>query len=490
MACDGIVGLERLDAVLDSLLRTSRIPGAAIAVLHGDAIAARAYGFRDFREQLPTTTRTIFPIASTTKAMNATLLGMLVDEGLLSWDAPVQDYLPEFDLSDPLAGAQVTVRDLVLMRTGLSSNDFVWLENPITRAELVRLVRHLPMSGGFRERFQYSNLTPTIAGHVAEVVTGRGWDELMQQRIFTPIGMHKTVVPLPTEGNVTRFYHENRRRELILTQPLKSVPIEPAGGAVYSNVEDMARWMAFNLKGGHAAGRQLIKSDTLRDIHTPRVLMGADPAAPSPNAAYALGWFVDSYQGRLRLSHTGHLHDVHSSLMLFPQEKFGLVSYVNFASSRLATLINETAFDAMLGLPHLQRLTEALVAYEQKIANLQERHASMQRVSHTPASHSLRDYAGGYVHLGYGRIDIALRGATLILERGALKLALEHWHDDVWRVAQNDWFEIHKQQELDQTSLLSFETSPTGAIGAFTLPLDGGAARFVKQTHSPQENAS
>src|SRR6266852_5819442 len=101
---------------------------------------------------------TIYPIASTTKSINATLLGMLVDEGKLSWDALIQYYLPSFRLKDPLASQQVTLRDLLTMRTGLPRHDWLWMENPIDRASLARRLQYLDASAGFRERFQYSNL--------------------------------------------------------------------------------------------------------------------------------------------------------------------------------------------------------------------------------------------------------------------------------------------------------------------------------------------
>ena len=111
--------LEGLDGIVQPLLRAARIPGAAIAVVSGEAVLARGYGYRDLKAKLPLTSNTVYPIASTTKAMNATLLRMLVEDGRLAWDAPVRDYLPSFRLRDPLVSAQVTVRDLLVMRTGL-----------------------------------------------------------------------------------------------------------------------------------------------------------------------------------------------------------------------------------------------------------------------------------------------------------------------------------------------------------------------------------
>src|SRR5688572_25815893 len=93
---------DSLDAMIEPILRKAGIPGAALAIVaHGETVIARGYGYRDLNAKLPMVAETVYPIASTTKAMNATLLGMLVDEGRLAWDTPVQCYLPSFRLGDP-----------------------------------------------------------------------------------------------------------------------------------------------------------------------------------------------------------------------------------------------------------------------------------------------------------------------------------------------------------------------------------------------------
>jgi len=120
-----IRNIDQLDAIIGPMLSAGRIPGAAIAVVAGDEIAfARGYGYRDLETKLPVTPDTVYPIASTTKAINATMLGILVDEGRLAWDAPVQHYLPRFRIGDSLMSSQITVRDLLLMRTGLPRHDW------------------------------------------------------------------------------------------------------------------------------------------------------------------------------------------------------------------------------------------------------------------------------------------------------------------------------------------------------------------------------
>lgn len=471
------MNLEKLDALIEPMRQAARIPGLAIAIVAGGAtVFARGYGYRDLQAKLAMTEETIYPIASTTKAMNATLLGMLVDEGRLAWDMPVQSYLPRFRLGDSLTSAQVTVRDLVTMRTGLPRHDWLWKENLIGRADLVKRIAHLELSAGFRERFQYNNLTVTTAGHIAEVVTGQSWEELVRRRLFEPLRMSSTEPTLPISDNVSLSYHENARRELFLTKRLASEVSAPSGGAIHSTVVDMARWMLFNLNGGKVGEHRLIEPKTLAEIHSPQVVVGIDPSLPTSDAVYAMGWFVDTYGGHARLSHGGYLHDVNSEVMLFPKEGIGIVSFSNFGPPRLARLMSEHVFDLLVGIKSAQRLEEMLALYEKEIGDIHRRNASVCRVQDTSPSHGLDDYAGSYVHAGYGQISIRRDDQVLILRRYNLELPLEHWHYDAWVFAENDLFPIHKPHPFDRASRIVFEANADGEIIAFSLQLEPAVA--------------
>lgn len=210
--------------------------------------------------------------------------------------------------------------------------------------------------------------------------------------------------------------------------------------------------------------------------------MGADSISPSPNAAYGLGWFIDAYNGRARISHTGYLHDVNSCVTLFPEYGLGIVSFTNFASSRIASLMNQFAFDLMLGLKPAQTLEQKLMEYEQKIEMTRQRNASVPRVENTSPSHHLDDYTGSYLHSGYGRINISRGGQRLNFARNKLSLPLERWHYDTWVVAENDLFEIHKQHAFERANRIHFETNPDGLIGGLVVQLEPAArpARFSK----------
>lgn len=476
--------LKTLRQMVEEMLERARIPGAGLAIVEGrDVVYAEGFGYRDLVSKLPMMADTSFPIASTTKGMNGTLLAMLVQEGYLSWDVPVRRYLPAFEMHDPRVSGLVTLRDLVIMRTGLAAHDFIWMENPITRAELVNCLPHLPLALPFRERYQYNNLTPTIAGHIAEVVSGKSWEELLRVRLFEPLEMHDTDFASPARVPTTVPYHENLRRELRVTDCFAAEPIGPAGGSIYSTVIDMGKWISLNLSRERVSGCEIITRDALEIVHSPSILMGDDPAAPSSNAAYGLGWFIDRYNGFTRISHTGHLHDVHSSVMFFPEKGIGLISFINFASSRIATLINEYALQHIFSWKTSLSLEDALRLYENKIIANCKRLERQKRVTNTVPSHEIDHYAGNYAHPGYGKLRIERSGHDLVFVRGRFILPLEHWHYDTWVVRENEIFEIHKPHPFDGNARFVFRLNADGAIDGFSINLDPTVpdAWFAKQ---------
>ena len=103
----------------------------AVAVVRGDEVVyLKGFGVRELGGNDPVTPDTLFPLASCTKAFTSTAMAMLVDEGKMDWDDPVRKHVDFFHLSDPLADEEVTLRDLVSHRTGLSPNNFLWYHSP------------------------------------------------------------------------------------------------------------------------------------------------------------------------------------------------------------------------------------------------------------------------------------------------------------------------------------------------------------------------
>jgi CubicO group peptidase (beta-lactamase class C family) len=257
------------------------------------------------------------------------------------------------------------------------------------------------------------------------------------------------------------------------------------GGAIHSTLVDMTKWISFNLRG---AG-YLLSARTLTELHTPQVVGSGSSAAPSPNASYALGWWVDTYQGVHRVSHTGYIHDVSSSVMLFPSEGLGLVSFVNFGSARPARLINEHAFDVLMGTKPAQSMEEKLALYEQGVAGNQARLAQLHRVPDTRPSHDVSEYAGTYSHPGYGAVRIVQDGGGLVFHRGVMRIPLRHWHFDVWAFQDVGYFDAHQAHALDESGRVSFDTDVNGAVAGLMIQLEPALApiRFVRDARGMEQ---
>jgi CubicO group peptidase (beta-lactamase class C family) len=474
-----------LDRTINRILAAGRIPGGAVAVAaEGRLIYKRGFGYRDVNARLPVTTDTVYPVASTTKAINATMLAMLVEEGLLDWDAPVQRYLPTFKLSDSAISNRVTVRDLITMRTGLPRHDWVWSGARLDRAALAKRLAHLALSADLRQRFQYNNLTVTLAGHLAELVTGESWEELIHKRILTPLGMKRTTFSRP-RGNVTSSYHENLSRRLIPTRRRVTLSVAPAGGAIHSTVEDMARWVSLNLERGRVGQKRLLGERMVEHVHSPQIVIGERPLADMPaNGTYALGWVVDAYNGQRRVSHGGYLHDVHSSVMLFPDAGLGLVSFTNFGCPTLSDLINEHVIDCLLGRSPSRDVADKLQQYEKRIEETSRRIASLERARNAPPSRPTRAHVGVYRNPGYGDLRIEQYGNALAMVRFDLRLPLRHWHYDVWAFKDNDIRRLHLSHAFDPASTIQFGSDARGHVTALTIRLDTevDAIRFEKRS--------
>ncbi|MEM7317054.1 MAG: serine hydrolase domain-containing protein, partial [Planctomycetota bacterium] len=167
---DALAGFDEwVEAVMDEW----KTPGLAIAIIDdGHVVLSKGYGYRNLEEQIPVTSDTLFPIGSNTKSFTALLLGMLVDDGKLTWDTPIKEILTDFQLHDPIATAQMTTRDLLCHRSGLPRHDFCWISGGRTRNEIYQAQRYLKPTEPFRSKFQYSNLMFTTAGILTERITG------------------------------------------------------------------------------------------------------------------------------------------------------------------------------------------------------------------------------------------------------------------------------------------------------------------------------
>lgn len=434
------------------------VPGVGIAVVAGgEVVFAEGFGYRDLEEQKPMTADSLFAIGSTTKAMTATLLGMVVDEGELAWDEPLTRYLPSFRLADPMITARITPRDLLTHRSGLPRHDLVWYNNnAATRGEMVARMAHLELTADLREKFQYNNLMFMTAGYLAGQLSGATWEEALRARLFEPLGMERSnfsVADSQEDPDHALPYRENDDDELERI-PFRSIDLIGPAGSVNSSVREMSHWLLFNLQGGRAGEAQLINPSTLADIHSPHMSVNAMPAPQTKvsQRAYGMGWMVEVYRGHRRLQHGGGIDGFVTSVMFFPDDDLGLVAFSNRGSG-VAGLVNQVAADRILGLDPIDWLGDAKKRMEEGRAEAEEAEKKKDavRVAGTEPSHAIADYAGDYAHPGYGTLTVATQGEDahgLELTYNGITAPLEHWHYDVWNGAETDGDPTFEDQKV------------------------------------------
>ena len=166
----------RIEQFINSRMEEFAVPGLSLGVvMGGQAVYQGFFGFKDLENKLQPDGRTRYACASLTKAMTATCLGMLKDEGKVDWDTPVIEYMPEFRMYDDYATQHVTLRDMLSHNTGLPRHDsswYRWSGKSASTADYVHAVRYLKPNKGFRGGYEYNNFMFTVAGYVVERVSG------------------------------------------------------------------------------------------------------------------------------------------------------------------------------------------------------------------------------------------------------------------------------------------------------------------------------
>jgi CubicO group peptidase (beta-lactamase class C family) len=438
------MALEGFDAFVSEAIEKWNVPGSAIAVVRGgETVYARGFGLRDVENDLPMTADTLFAIGSTTKAFTTTLMGTLVDEGKLDWDAPLRNYLPGFRLHDPLTTELITPRDLVTHRSGLPRHDLVWYNDTSSgRGEMVARIAHLEPSETLRAKFQYNNLMYLTAGYLIEQLTEKSWEESVRERILEPLGMARTnfsVFDSQKNDDFSQPYRESDDDE-IEKIPFRPIDLMGPAGSINSSVNEMARWILLNLNRGKVGDIQLVNSSTLADIHSPHMVTGTSQEKPEIlPIGYGLGWGIDSYRGHLRISHGGGIDGFITSVVLFPNDDLGMVSFTNIGSP-LPDILNCHAADLVLGLDFIDWSGQGLErrAAGKEAATEAEQKKEATRVGGTSPSHKLADYAGDYEHPGYGELKVELEEGKLRVAYNDIVAPLEHWHYDVFNGAETE----------------------------------------------------
>jgi CubicO group peptidase (beta-lactamase class C family) len=462
------------DAAAARVLKVFEVPGLALAVVKdGRVVVAKGCGLKKLGESALVDSRTLFGIASNTKAFTAAALGLLVDEGKIGWDDPVVSFLPAFQMFDPYVTREMTVRDLLVHRSGLGlgAGDLLWWP-PTTydRKEIFRRLRFIRPATSFRSAYAYDNVLYLVAGELIEAVSGKSWEDFVGDRLLRRVGMTTSSVRFSDAERRGNLSTPHARVEGIVrvVKPFGSDNTNPAGGIV-SNAEDMAKWMLVLLNEGRLAdGSQLLSKETVREMMT--VVTPLPNPDPAPELAalksnfrgYGLGLSLHDYRGRKVVTHSGALPGYLSKVTLLPELGLGIAVLTNQESAEAFYSLTWHIVDFYLGAPQTDwadAFLKVRARAEARNAEALKKKAGARATSSRP-SLALEKYAGTYRDDWYGDIEIMLLNGKLILSFNrtpALVGDLEHWQYDTFLVRWRD-------RELRADAFLSFALNPDGTI--------------------------
>ena len=437
---------EALDAMIREGIQQWKVPGLVAAVVHeGEVVFEQAYGVRNLETGAAVDRQTLFNMGSTTKAVVALALGILVDRGKLKWEDKVYEHLPEFQLSDPYIREEARVMDLLTHNLGIDEADLLWVIDSVSTANTLKRFAQAEKTFPVRGGFVYNNLMYAVAGEVIRAASGKPWSVFVEEEIFQPLEMTHTVAraaEMAQRPNRATPY-VNVPEEGILEAPYDLSDQIGAAGMIYTCLEDVQHYLLMLEQGGVYKGKALVTPETFAFLFEPHTLIGASAFYPTqqltrPNwRSYGLGWFQHDYLGQKLDFHTGSITGLVAIAGIIHDKNTAVYVMANLDHAELRHAILYKAMDLWaLEKPDRDWQKEIYDLYDglRQKALQQEADLVAKRQTGTLPRLALPAYAGTYTHpmLGKARVVQTDAGLDLVFNDFAT-FHLEHWHYDTFR---------------------------------------------------------
>lgn len=463
-----------IDAYVQRVLHTFEVPGLALAIVKdGQVVLAKGYGVKQLGSADRVDAATLFGIASNSKAFTATALALLIEQGKIAWDQPVIEILPWFRLSDPYITAQLTVRDLLVHRSGLGlgAGDLLWWP-PTTykRSEIARRLKHIPLATSFRSAYAYDNVLYLVAGEVIEAVSGQSWENFIEQYILDRVGMANAEPRNPgvTPGANISETHARIDGTVRVIKPFASDNTNPAGG-IMAGAADMAKWLIVQLDSGRlrGSGGRLFAAASARELWKLVTPMPFGEPAPGLEPlrrnfyGYGLGFVISDFRGRKMISHSGGLPGYISYVAMIPDQKLGVAVLTNHESSAMYPIIYRVLDHYLKAPPHdWLAAFRTLAARQDSAVAAGDRAAAAARDSLSRPALPLEKYAGTYRDAWYGDVVVGHTGEKLTIhftKTPVLTGELVHWQ-------HNSFVARWADRELRADALVTFDLDPDATV--------------------------
>ena len=477
--------LQGFDSYMEQVLKDWNTPGIGVGIVINDKLVfAKGYGYRDYEKKLPFLPTTLCQIASNSKLFTAVAAGMLVEEGKLTWDKPVRESVPTIQFYNDQLNNNVTLRDMLSHRTGVTRHDLIWFKSDFTRKQLFEKLKYLEPQVPMRETFLYNNLMFSAVGQIIELKSGKTWEQFVRERILDPLDMRSTTYTIsemlkhPDHG--VPFREKRDSFELYKIPYYEDTEGVAPAGAIISNIDELSHWLIALMNDGKYNGKQVLAANVLKAtlqpaIGLPNTLGESQGYWEILNPAYGMGRQTASYRGHLITYHGGDLPGFHSQVSFMPNDRIGvIVLVIGDHSAPLYNIVSYNVYERLLGMdqtPWSRRRLEQRLA-SKKAGTEARAKAGADRVPNTKPSHLLADYGGEYENPAYGILKIGIKDNQLQFGFHEFQFPMTHFH--------YDRFDTPDDEQYGKFSV-NFRTNPQGDIDTAVISLDEAEVVFKRR---------
>ena len=485
--------LKGFDKYMSDVLTDWNEPGAGVAIIYkGELVFVKGYGYRDFENKLPVTKNTLFQIASNTKLFTTVAAGMLVEEGVFNWDKPIKESVPELEFYNDFLNSNVTLRDMLGHKTGVSRHDMIWLQSDFSRKELFERIKYLKPAIPLRQDFIYNNLMYTAVGYSIELKTGLSWEDYVRQNIFAPLEMNNTVFSIAEMQKTKDYavpYNEKRDTTLLYKTPLKEdgASIGPAG-SIITSLNDLSHWVIALMNKGKYKNKEVIPASVIYETLKPGIAFRNSDLEKKGykerlNVTYGMARNIEVYKGNVITKHGGALPGFHSQVMILPYDDIGIITFSigDQGASLGNTIIGYNLVDRLLGLDQTDWNGRLLSDYSKRKKSNKKARAKVRldQIKGTSPTHALKDYSGTFTNKVYGDFKIDYNNDSLYFNFRNRILPLKHYH--------YNRFETPNDEDFGKWSI-NFNISAQGEINKAKISIDEGEVIFTKKVDASLEN--
>lgn len=391
------------DDYVEKTLQEWNATGVIIVVVKdGKLDFVKGYGTRQFGKDLLPNDETLFHIASHSKSITAAAIGILIEEGKLSWGDPVYKYIQEFQFVDDYVSQNTTIRDILSHRTGLPHSVGSMIDPNYSFSDLILDLKDTKPVINFREGHSYSNIGYVLAGEIITRVSGLSYTDFVVQRIFEPLGMTQSFTGITQlkgstgdPNDIRNIFFPARQEEggAYSTNWGKgfNTLYDPAGGII-TTADDISKWLIMQLQEGEYNGKQFLNVETIREMHKSQIVV--EPLVintmvydwvklHNPHLqfiTYGLGWFLYDYNGLKVSEHTG-LGTNRCSISIIPEVNLCIAACTNtmtstpdgFRDMRIVSALKLKIIDFYTDVPERDWSSIFLKIHEDEVARIQNR---------------------------------------------------------------------------------------------------------------------